>query len=195
MVHYIPSNDVRNVKTVEHMKNLNAKILSAAQNMLERDSVDYRFLVFSPLWKGDREWRNIVVRDHLERNNVPYLWVKDMIEQDQNYEGSATAFYEDAINGHPTTNQNELICKEMMNTLFDSAYVATIDSVNRDYYLSISNEFDLFHEDHYAYKIRRDPEYMIAIKKKAKDRNISVDSMLHLDAQYLLEAFKNSQPN
>ena len=195
IVNYIPANDYRNVRKVEHMKNLNAKILSTAQNMLERDSIHYRFLVFSALWKGDREWRNIAVRDHLERNNVPYLWVRDMIEQDAHFGGPATAFFEDANNGHPTTYQNELICDAMMKSLFDSTYAATIDSINTDYYLSIRNEYDLYHIDHYAYKIRRDPNYMIEIKRKAEERGISVDSMHQLDSRYLLEKFKRAQFN
>lgn len=182
---YIPKNDPRTIKVLANMIALNEQIIIKAHDMLKSSGVDYRFLVFSPVYNSDTEWREKVIRDLLEKEGAPSIFTKDIYQADSNYANVPTSFYESPEHGHPTDYQNELICDEIWSCLMDSAYASVVDSLNSAHYASIRNEYDNDHVDHYIFQIKKDKVWLKSIKEKASQRQISVDSMLQLDAIWL----------
>ena len=182
---YIPKEDPRTINVVAKMTALNERILIEAHDMLELNDVDYRFLVFSPLFKSETEWRERVIRDLFEELDAPYIFTKDVYQADSNYGHVPISFYEAPEHGHPTDYQNELISKEIWRCLMDSSYASIVDSINSAHWANIRNEYDYDHIDHYILQIKSDDVWMSSIRDKAAQKNIPVDSMLHLDAAWL----------
>lgn len=93
---------------------LNEKILQAAvQELCSRD-VPFVFIVFhSDMAILREDWRNVWLRDMLERNAIPYVWSKDLLTQ------LASALGIHALIGlqhsHPTTLYNETIAQEILD--------------------------------------------------------------------------------
>jgi len=185
MSNFIPKNDPRNIEMKNNLISLNEEIISSAHKMLKSNVVNYRFLVFSPVFNSESEWREKVIRDLLEEEEASYIFTKDLYQADSNYYNVPTSFYESPEHGHPTDYQNELICDEIWKCLLDSAYESVVDSLNSAHYASIRNEYDMDHVDHYILQIKKDKTWMRSIKEKAAQKNISIDSMLKLDATWL----------
>jgi len=178
---------------IRKIKSLNEKILVSAHHFLESAILDCRFLVFSALYRGDREWRNGFVRDVLERNNVPYLWTKDLIEQDSNYELEGLGFYEDGNNGHPTTYQNELIAGEILKCLTDPDYPATLDEKNHERYTEIKDQFDPTKRAYYEYRMGKNPDWLKTLEEKALAEKVPLEDIIREDIEFLIGQYKESQ--
>jgi len=100
---------------------INEKILLDVVNTLRNNNVDFIFVIFQFLeygidnWgeEGENNWRNVFLKGFLEKNNVPYIWTRDLIKNDTTYDKNDIPKYIIPGDGHPTTHFNLLIAKEI----------------------------------------------------------------------------------
>lgn len=182
----LPENHEKTMAIKEKIKTLNDLILKESHQLLEQSGLDYRFLVFSPVYQSDGEWREIDIRNFLEKNHAPYIFTKDIFKADSNFSAQNLRFFE-ADNGHPTAYLNGLISDEIKRCIMDSAYASIVDSLNSLKYESVKNSYNETHLDHYIMLIKNDAVWLASIDQKASDKGISRDSMLKLDAAWLME--------
>ena len=181
---FIPEDDPRTIEVKEKITEVNDGIMKKTRDLLQGSGHPFRYLVFSPVFRSEGEWREILIRDFMEENELPYIFTKDLFEADSNYGVKEIRFFEQE-NGHPTTYQNQLISREIWKCLMDSVYASVVDSLNTEKYLEVRNTYKIGHLDYYKRKIRRDVAWLNSIAEKAKERGLSTDSMITLDAIWL----------
>lgn len=176
------SNDINsNLKHWKEVTNykieLNSAILLKSIQTLRERNQDFVFVVFHYLKPGDEEfkienddnWRDIFLKEFLAKNNVPYIWSKDVIKNDPEYNGTNYEKYMLLDNGHPTTYLNQLISREIKHRLDENEALRNAD------YKYISS------------KILRDSVWRNEVKAKASQFSISMDESLNREASYLVE--------
>lgn len=104
---------------ISKKKQVNEKIILEIVKELKTNNIDYVFLVFHPHWYGvstlndEANWRDSFLKRVFHENNIPYIWSKDIFQQDSK---DRPFSYDDYIipgNGHPTTYFNKLISDEI----------------------------------------------------------------------------------
>ena len=64
----------------EKIRTLNSNIIQQTIKELKEKDLDFVFLVFNPLYQGKGDWRQVWLRDILEKEQVPYLFTLDILE-------------------------------------------------------------------------------------------------------------------
>lgn len=161
---------------------LNTAILEGVLKKLKENNIDFVFLVFHYLKPGDDEfkvenddnWRDVFLKEFLAKNEIPFIWSKDLIKKDSAYNGSNYEKYMLLDNGHPTTYFNQIIAREINHRL-------------------IENE-DIKHNriDAVVSRIQRSESWLASIKLKAEKANMPLAEALRGDAQFLIDQMVSS---
>ncbi len=162
---------------------LNDKILSSAVAELRNKRHDFMFVVFHYIVPGEDEfsventsnWRDVLMRDFLDQNDIPYIWSKDVIMKDPAYNGSNYDLYMQADNGHPTTYLNRLISDEIKQKVLRNERLRNGDVA-----------------DLYADMIRN-KEWLSQLELKALNMNKSLQDVMREDALFLLKEMINKK--
>ncbi len=94
-------------------KAINEKIIQKAITELRAKELDFVFLIFHPNWPGkstlssESDWRDPFLRKLLQENDVPYIWSKELFQQDT--QGKSFMLRD----GHPNSYFNQLIAEEI----------------------------------------------------------------------------------
>ncbi len=113
------------------------------------------------------------MKNFLEKHNIPYIWTIDLIEQDTLYDKYDIPKYIIPGDGHPTTYFNTLIANEIKRAVIEDNYE----------HIKIFNNT----VEYYSYQIRKSEEWLNLVRKKAEERNISLEEMIKIDAKYLVK--------
>ena len=115
-------------KNREKKKKVNSMILKEVVEDLRKRKIDFVFLVFHYIRPERGEfhidhngWRDIFIRDFLDKNQVPYIWSKDILRQDTTFSEYDTKKYMIPGNGHPTSHLNKLISNEIKRVVVNSS--------------------------------------------------------------------------
>ncbi|MCX6290579.1 MAG: hypothetical protein NT126_02290 [Bacteroidetes bacterium] len=159
---------------IEKKIRLNEKILDDVIIELRKSNIDFIFVVFHYIQEGNPEysvenendWRDHSLRTYLEKNKIPFVWSKELIRKDPEYDGKNISRYMIVENGHPTAYFNELISQKMKYAV--------------DEYHALRDEDESF----YIRAIRSNSEWLTAVKQKAVQKNIPEEEMIIKDAVY-----------
>jgi len=108
-------------KVIQEIKDVNEKILVNTIRDLRNDGDDFFVLVFQAMYGVEHDWRNMYIREILEKEGVPYIWTKDLVDRDTTYKEYNLRDWE-LDDGHPTTHFNQLIAAEIKKFVLDSTY-------------------------------------------------------------------------
>jgi hypothetical protein len=114
---------------------VNEKIIVKTIEDLENDGDEFFVLVFHALYNDKKDWRNIFIRDVLEKEGVQYIWSRDLVDQDTTFQEYHLRNYELA-DGHPTTHFNQLIANEIKKYVLDTAYREEARKINTQIYFA-----------------------------------------------------------
>ena len=127
---YLPNDTIRwlrpGVERIDEKKAINEKILGELIKELRANDMDFVFVVFHPHWPGvstlDREsdWRDPFIKQLLEKNKVPYVWSRELFEQDNQIYDLSYDHYIIPDNGHPTSHFNGLIAREIKKYILEN---------------------------------------------------------------------------
>jgi len=171
----------------DQIRNVNALIIQQTIKELKEKDIDFLFLVFNPLYKGKGDWRQVWLRDLLEKEQVPYLFTLDILERDGYFGGDYT-YYEQPDNGHPTSYQNELISNDLKRFIINPTYKSQLSAFNTTKTIWYKKAFvEQFTIEAQMEHIRNNEQWFENIKKKAMDDGVSTETMLKKDATYILE--------
>jgi hypothetical protein len=130
-----PENKKALNRVTGQIKQVNEKIISKTIQDLRYDSDDFFVLVFHALYNDEDDWRNVFLRDLLEREGVQYIWSRDLVDRDTTFKEYHLRDYE-LSDGHPTTHFNNLIAEEIKKFVLDTAYREQTRKLNTQIYLS-----------------------------------------------------------
>lgn len=104
----------------EEKRRLSRRLLEAATEEAAAHELPMIIVLFYPLWQLEFEgWREIFLRDELERLGVPYLDTKTLfITEARKASREVAEFYYPAPNNHPNEEGNRLVAEalaEMLN--------------------------------------------------------------------------------
>lgn len=177
--HYDPVNMPDDVK--EKMKNINNKIILELSELLKRQNIRYVFIIFDNVYNEDGDWRYKHLMKFMADNDLPYFGTLDLIDLDTSFEQYDFYNYFLKEDGHPSTHYNQLVANEIKKFTFnyDSMVVA-----KKAFYKEISDTNSIASV---IYRIYQDKNWYKDVKLKSIERNIPLDSMMVLDAKWVLE--------
>ncbi len=106
-------------ENIQRKKALNEKIILEIITELRANNVDFLFLIFHPNIPGvtvldnENDWRDPFIKQLLEKNNVPYIWSKEIFRQDMARHHLTMSDYLLPGDGHPTAYFNQLLAEEI----------------------------------------------------------------------------------
>jgi hypothetical protein len=163
----------------ENIKDLNRLILGEVFDTLRNSGLDYIILIFNKEDFQIPDWRLDFIINVCEEKGVNFFCDRDLRMKDSKDHIYDPDLYSIAADGHPTSYMNKLISDEIKKYVLESGYSQETAKRNKErWFLNI--EFQ-------KKRIQSDQKWMEQIKQKAADKGISIDSMLTLDAIYLLE--------
>lgn len=112
----------------EKKKQINSLILKKVVDDLRKKNIDFVFLIFQYI-KGQKskynidhiDWRDILIKDFLHKNQVPYIWHKDVVRNDKTFLEYDTWKYVIKGDGHPTSHANKIISNEIKKAVINSS--------------------------------------------------------------------------
>jgi hypothetical protein len=119
---------------IDHIKQVNEKIISNTIRDLRNDKDEFFVMVFNALYNDEGDWRNAFIRDVLEKEGVQYIWSRDLVDRDTTFQEYHLRNYELA-DGHPTTHFNRLMAEEIKKFVMDTAYREQARELNTQIYL------------------------------------------------------------
>jgi hypothetical protein len=160
---------------------LNSQIILEANQLLKKQNVPYVFLVFDNMYNTDGEWRLDFLKKFLPENNIPFFVSSDLVKQDKTFSTYDFNNYIIKGNGHPTSHYNQLVCNEIKTRMgiAQSQMQMPLPNNPKNY-----SQADI---DYWVNKIKQDNNWLTAVQQKAAQKNISLDSMLKLDAQFMID--------
>ena len=167
---------------MEEIKNINTLILEEAFEKLKQRSGDFIVLLFQPQHHGRGDWRLPFIRELLEKNEIPYICDLDLRENDSRDKEFDPGTYALPNDGHPTSYANELVAAELKRCILDSSYRAEA----AQYSLGWRDREPVRGVPYYRQLILDSPKWVELVRLKADDKGISLDSMITLDAIYML---------
>lgn len=173
----------RKEKYIKKVKDLNHLILGKAFTKLKQLGDDYIVLIFQPEHHNRNDWRLHFLRDLCEEHQIRYFCDIDLRETDTTFAEYNPSIYAIPGDGHPTTYLNTLISKELKNYILDKNYWEVIQQRN----ITFNEREPVKDIEYYTNKILSTPEWLEKVKKKARAKGISLDSMIYIDAEYMVE--------
>jgi hypothetical protein len=165
----------RKEEYIEKIKTLNRMILDKVFERLNESGIDFVVVLFCPVRHGKYEWRSLFLINYFDSINVPYIYDLYLRECDTTYSSYDPGNYAIIHDGHPTTHLNTLVSNEIKRYILDPDYHATLYAANKERKV-----------EYYKYLILKSPKWLEAVKSKALERGISLDSMVQLDAEYMV---------
>lgn len=162
----------------EKAKSLSGKIILRAYNAIKKRKLQYVFVLFNELWSEEELWRTDFLKEFLIKNNIDFIDTKDLINKDSTYKEYAYHNYILRNDGHPNSHYNKLLCGKLKNYVLNSAISEKNNFASQEYNRRIEK---------YKLIIRKDKNWLLSVQEKAAVANIPLDSMLKLDAIYLIE--------
>lgn len=174
---------------IEDIKGLNEMIIVRANEKLKNSGLEYVFLIFHPEHHPATEWRITFLRDLCDKYSIPSIFDLDIRENDSTYATYDPYRYAIKGNGHPTSYMNKLIARKLEQIIlrYDDPEIV------RKIYKTKSRPLAIKDIEYYQNKILSSPEWLEQVKEKAEKRKISLDSMIYLDAIYIMEKEKTSR--
>lgn len=166
---------------------LNEKIITALNEMLKNAGVEYVFMIFDNLYNPDGDWRYQHLMSFMHIHKIPYFGTYDLIVNDVI---NRDFVFEDYIidgDGHPTSYYNKLVADEISRFTFD------YQNKVREKYELYQSLLDVNSLNSIMRKIKMNKEWFADVKRKAIERNIPLDSMLYLDAQWIIDDLKSKE--
>jgi len=174
---------------IAKIKELNGLILERALQKLEQLELDYIILIFQPEHHHFSDWRMVFLRDFMETHNVPYISDVDIKDADTTFTDYKASRYAIPGNGHPTTHLNKLVSEEIEKLIHDPDYRKKLSQHNLNWQERMVEK----KINQNINRMRNSPQWLKDIQEKADKRGISLDSMLLIDAIYLLEIEEKRQ--
>ena len=87
-----------------------------------------------------------------------------------------------AGNGHPKSYYNKLLCEEIKKYIFNYNIYSLIRMKKEEHKIPGKNTIE-----YYESKIRKDQNWLRSVQEKAIKRNIPLDSMIKLDAEWMVQ--------
>jgi hypothetical protein len=169
---------------------LNKKIILETYTEIKKRKLEYVFVVFDELWNEEGLWRADSLKSFLSREKIIYMNTRDLIKEDTLYKEYDYFNYMIKGNGHPKSYYNKLVCEEIKKYVFDY----TNYSAKRQQMQSQEQYFDLSTNrntiEYYTMKIKADKSWLKSVEEKAIKRNIPIDSMIKLDAEWMMNQKK-----
>ncbi len=134
-LNFFPKSEKKLNKVIAQIEEVNEKIITKTIADLENDGDEYFVLVFHALYNDKKDWRNVFIRDVLEKDGAQYIWSRDLVDQDTTFQEYRLRDYELA-DGHPTTHFNKLISDEIKKYVLDTAYREEARKRNTQIYLA-----------------------------------------------------------
>ncbi len=175
----------------EDLKNkslaLNNQILHELNNLLKNSGNKYIFMIFDNLYNDDGDWRYFYLMNFMHENNYPYFGTKDLVECDTTFSEFVFDRYIVSGDGHPTSYYNSMVADEIEKFVYN--YDEMIKS-KKEFYSGINKENDIAH---FVYQIKKDKGWLNSVKEKAIKNGIPLDSMIQLDARWMIEEQSNKK--
>ncbi len=173
--------EIREKDYIEKIKSINKLILDKAFERLRKSEIDFVVLLFHPLHHDKSEWRSLFLIDYFDANNVPYIYDLELVEKDTTFSTYEPDHYAIHGNGHPTTHLNALISNEIKRYILDVDYRKVLLARNKE-----RKKITTSQVEYYKCLIMNSPEWLEKVKSKALEKGISLDSMILLDAEYMV---------
>jgi hypothetical protein len=171
----------------EEILAMNELILARVFNQLKDSGLDYVILIFFPEHHPLSDWRLAFLRDLCDRYEVPYICDLDIRKADTAFATYDPFRYAIKDDGHPTTYMNELIAMDLKRYILEDDYAEIVGKQNDKRRRDLGTLKDL---EYYKNQILKSSEWLEQVRSKAEEKGISLDSMIYLDALYMLEKEK-----
>ncbi len=170
---------------IEDIKNLNELIITRVLKKLKNDGLDYVVLIFHPEHHAASEWRISYLSDLCDKYNIPGVFDLDLRNHDSTNVSYDPFRYAIRGDGHPTSYMNALIAQQLKQIILDYGNPKIVKKLNTRNFRSVTKDID-----YYKNQILSSSEWLEQVKEKAEKRGITLDSMIYLDAKYIMEADK-----
>lgn len=168
---------------IEEIKSLNELILARVFKRLNDSGIDYVILIFHPENRDLTDWRIIFLLDLCEKYNVPYICDMNIRNADSTFASYDPYRYAIKNDGHPTSYMNELVAREFKRYIMDTGYRDIVAERNYSW-----RKPEIVKDiEYYTNAIRHDSDWLEQVRLKAERNGIPLDSMIYLDAKYMVE--------
>ena len=174
---------------IEDIKVLNELIIARVHKKLKSSGLDYIVLIFHPEHHSPTSWRISFLRDLCDKYNVPSIFDLDIRKNDSTYVSYDPLRYAIKGDGHPTSYMNTLIARDLRRYIMEDDFKEYISERNNQWRKLVTLKDIKYYEN----KILNSPEWLEQVRAKAEERGIPLDSMIYLDAKYMLEKEKTSR--
>jgi hypothetical protein len=164
---------------IDQIKQLNYLILKQVVDTLKASGLDFVILLFNPEDHQMPDWRLDFLIGFCEDQQVPYICDRDLRLEDASGKTYDPDLYCISGEGHPTSYMNRLIAADLKRCVLEAGYSRETMTRNLERWK--------LNVEYYRRRILGDSEWMDQVVEKAKKRGIPVDSMVTLDAIYMLE--------
>lgn len=175
-------------KYIEELLMLNGLILERVFTQLEESGLDYVILIFQPESHPVAYWRMKFLLELCEKHGVDYIRARDLQWMDTDFETYDPYRYIIVGDGHPTSYMNGLVSKEIKRLILDKGDHEKLEAHNHNREVWI-REWKI---KYYRNQILNSAKWLENVEEKARERGIPLDSMLTLDAIYLIQKEGNS---
>jgi hypothetical protein len=178
----------REKEYIEKIKSVNKLILDKIFERLRESEIDFVVLLFHPVAHEKFGWRSLFLINYFYANGVPYIYDLELRESDTTFSTYSPFNYALPEDGHPTTHLNTLISNEIKCYILDVDYRKIVLDRNRE-----RKDIATSQVEYYKYIIMNTPDWLEKVKSKAMEKGISLDSMILLDAEYMVRIKKEEE--
>lgn len=166
---------------------LNKKIILKSYGDIKRRNLQYVFVIFDELWNEEGNWRVDSLKKFLAEQNILFINSGNLVAEDTSFAEYDYARYTIKGDGHPNSYYNKLLCKELKKYIFD---YSTYPLLRQNIQIAKKEDYTF---EYYEKKIRENKNWLKQIEEKAKNRGVSLDSMVKMDALWMLEEDKKKK--
>ncbi len=160
---------------------LNKKIILKADSELSALHVRHVFMIFDNIFNEDGNWRTNFLISLFNEHSIPFIYTTELIDHDKDFSEYSFDHYIIPGEGHPTSHYNRLVAEEIKKFVFD------FDNYSAEKIAAHKDLADTTSIAYFERRIRLDKSWLQSVKEKAEKRNIPLDSMIYLDALWLVE--------
>lgn len=164
------------------IKKLNKALIKRSIETLNNSGVEFLVLLFQPEQHTEDGWRMRFLMETFDELEVPFFTNVSVKMADRVRRNKPTTAYCIDGDGHPSTYANYIMAKSIKRAVMDATFKDSI--VKRQ--LTRRADSNAIRTEVMSAMIAKDQGWMNEIKRKAEERGISIDSMLILDAQFIL---------
>ena len=170
-------------ESIKKSRLLNRAILLKTFQQLKASNVDFVVLIFHPNHLAMDNWRLDFLKDLFKTHKIPYLCNRDILDKD-NKKNKTADQSKYVINGgsYPTSYANKLVSDAIKDHVLKGAKRK-----------EITTSFFKWKEEEREHQIKTiqekilvTKEWLAVVEKQAKERGISLDSNLFLNARYVV---------